>query len=612
MRMRSVLIGAAMLAALPCHAATLALVGGTLIDGWGGKPLSNSVILIEDERISAIGQVGTLDIPAHARRISTEGMSVLPGLWDMHVHLPGADSETHALTLFLANGVTGVRDMSTGIDALLRWRSATAEGTTPGPRVLGAGMLVDGLPHVYPAFMTFPVTTPAEARHAVDSLVRRGVDFIKAYEMLRADVFAALADQARARGIPLAGHLPLAVSADDAVRAFFAALADLLERMNTWSADFDARFFEATAAFAAGVQKSVAGIGAAADALGKLVEFVAPAEKNVSAFFAALADLLEKMDSWSASFDATLFETTAAFANGVNASVAPLKGAIESLGKFTDFVPPAQKGVSAFFVSVGALLTQMGALAGQYSAEFFAGTILFGQNIAKSVESIKAAFTQMAGLADLKGIASGVLTSFTSNLTALLDELERQVAPAAENIGAALVFGIADGIQAQIPYLVATLQNAAATMVGQALGAGKPERGEQAVWTAGHYNAAFLGAVGVAFVVWAPQLAALFTEDPNVAVHAVDCLRIVSTGFLLFAYGLVLTQAFNGAGDAWTPTWINLGCFWVWQIPLAWWLALERDLGPRGVYVAITVAFSTLAVVSAIVFRQGWWKTKAV
>ena len=156
------------------------------------------------------------------------------------------------------------------------------------------------------------------------------------------------------------------------------------------------------------------------------------------------------------------------------------------------------------------------------------------------------------------------------------------------------------------------LSNAAATMVGQALGAGKPERGEQAVWTAGHYNAAFLGAVGVAFVVWAPQLAALFTEDPNVAVHAVDCLRIVSTGFLLFAYGLVLTQAFNGAGDAWTPTWINLGCFWVWQIPLAWWLALERDLGPRGVYVAITVAFSTLAVVSAIVFRQGWWKTKAV
>jgi putative MATE family efflux protein len=156
------------------------------------------------------------------------------------------------------------------------------------------------------------------------------------------------------------------------------------------------------------------------------------------------------------------------------------------------------------------------------------------------------------------------------------------------------------------------LSNAAATMVGQALGAGKPERAEQAVWAAGRYNAAFLGVLGAAFLVWAPAVVTLFTADGVVGAHAVDCLRIISLGFLLFAYGLVLTQAFNGAGDTWTPTWINLGCFWVWQIPLAWWLAIGLDLGPKGVYIAITVAFSTLAVVSAFIFRLGWWKTRQV
>ncbi|MGE3888411.1 MAG: MATE family efflux transporter [Vicinamibacterales bacterium] len=154
------------------------------------------------------------------------------------------------------------------------------------------------------------------------------------------------------------------------------------------------------------------------------------------------------------------------------------------------------------------------------------------------------------------------------------------------------------------------LSNAAATMVGQALGAGKPERAEEAVWTAGRYNAVFLGLLGVPFFVWAAEIVSVFTTEAVVAAHAVDCLRIVSAGFLLFAYGLVLTQAFNGAGDTWTPTWINLGCFWVWQIPLAWWLALDRGLGPRGVYFAITIAFSTLAVISAIIFRQGWWKAR--
>ena len=156
------------------------------------------------------------------------------------------------------------------------------------------------------------------------------------------------------------------------------------------------------------------------------------------------------------------------------------------------------------------------------------------------------------------------------------------------------------------------LANAAATMVGQALGARDPDRAEHSVWTAGKYNAIILGLVSVMFVVLAPQIVAIYTADPRVAPYATSCLRIVSSGFVFFAYGLVFTQSFNGAGDTWTPTWINLGCFWVVQIPLAWLLAVRFEMGPQGVFIAMTVAFSLLAVVSGVIFRRGAWKTTQV
>ena len=156
------------------------------------------------------------------------------------------------------------------------------------------------------------------------------------------------------------------------------------------------------------------------------------------------------------------------------------------------------------------------------------------------------------------------------------------------------------------------LSNAAATMVGQALGAKNPDRAEASVWTAGKYNAIVLGLISVIFVVFAPQIVSIYTSDPRVAPYATSCLRIVSTGFVFFAYGLVFTQSFNGAGDTWTPTWINLGCFWVFQIPLAWWLAIRLEMGPNGVFIAMTVAFSLLAIVSGVIFRRGWWKTREV
>ena len=156
------------------------------------------------------------------------------------------------------------------------------------------------------------------------------------------------------------------------------------------------------------------------------------------------------------------------------------------------------------------------------------------------------------------------------------------------------------------------LANAAATMVGQALGAGKPERGEQAVWRAAFYNLVFLGAAGLVFIAFANPIANQFTDDPTVALIAAQCLRIISYGYVFYAYGMVLTNSFNGAGDTWTPTWLNLFCFWLWEIPLAWLLARHFNLGPQGVAWAVTIAFSTLAVASAVLFRHGRWKEKRV
>ena len=154
------------------------------------------------------------------------------------------------------------------------------------------------------------------------------------------------------------------------------------------------------------------------------------------------------------------------------------------------------------------------------------------------------------------------------------------------------------------------LSNAAATMVGQALGAGKPDRAERAVWRACMYNLVFLGIVGLAFVVLAGPIIRLFSSDPQVVRHGSAALRVIAAGFPLYAFGMVLTQSFNGAGDTWTPTWINLAVFWAFEIPLAW--LLSRTMGPLGAFLAITIAFCTLAVVSGLLFRRGKWKTKVV
>jgi putative MATE family efflux protein len=156
------------------------------------------------------------------------------------------------------------------------------------------------------------------------------------------------------------------------------------------------------------------------------------------------------------------------------------------------------------------------------------------------------------------------------------------------------------------------MSNAAATLVGQNLGAGKPERAERSVWIAGFYNMIFLGVIGLLFIVFAHPIVSFFTTLPEPLRWGVLCLRIVSCGFLFYAYGMVLTQSFNGAGDAWTPTWINLFCFWLFELPFAYIAAHELGWGPTGVFVAMTVSFSALAVVSGVIFRRGRWKLKQV
>ena len=188
--------------------------------------------------------------------------------------------------------------------------------------------------------------------------------------------------------------------------------------------------------------------------------------------------------------------------------------------------------------------------------------------------------------------------------------LVRIISTFGSNAVAGFTFGIRVILFALLPSW--GMSNAAATMVGQALGARDPDRAERAVWKAGFYNMVFLGIVGLLFIFFAPQIIWFYTDDPAVSQYGVACLRIVAYGFLFYAYGMVLTQSFNGAGDTRTPTIINLFVFWLWEIPLAYALSSVLGMGARGVFVAMTIAFSTLAVVSAIVFRLGRWKKRVV
>lgn len=156
------------------------------------------------------------------------------------------------------------------------------------------------------------------------------------------------------------------------------------------------------------------------------------------------------------------------------------------------------------------------------------------------------------------------------------------------------------------------LSGAAATMVGQNLGAHKPERAVKAVYITAFYNALYLGAVAVVLISFPNWIVGFFTSDPRISVIAVDCLRIVGYGNLVYAFGMVIVQAFNGAGDTVTPTLINIVGFWLFEVPLAWALAIRAHWEVRGVFAAIPIAEALITLLGLIMFVQGGWKRKRI
>ena len=180
--------------------------------------------------------------------------------------------------------------------------------------------------------------------------------------------------------------------------------------------------------------------------------------------------------------------------------------------------------------------------------------------------------------------------------------------------GASALAGYTIGIRIIIFILLPSwgLSNAAATLVGQNLGAGQPERAESSVWRTGLWNMVFLGSIGVVFFLFATPIVRIFTNDPAVAHIAANSLRIFSCGNVAYAFGMVMMQAFNGAGDTITPTVVNLFGFWILELPLAWWLAHRTPLKENGVFLSVVLAEIFMVVASMILFKQGRWKRQKI
>jgi putative MATE family efflux protein len=182
------------------------------------------------------------------------------------------------------------------------------------------------------------------------------------------------------------------------------------------------------------------------------------------------------------------------------------------------------------------------------------------------------------------------------------------------SFGSVAVAGYTIGIRIFIFAILPSwgLSGAAATMVGQNLGARKPERAARAVYLTALYNAAFLGTVALVFVLAPEALVRFFTSDRAVTHYSVDCLRIIGFGNLAYAFGMVMVQAFNGAGDTVTPTIINAIGFWLCEIPIAWVLAWPAGMEVRGVFAAIPIAHCVITILGVTMFLRGRWRTRRI
>ncbi len=211
----ALILPAALLADQPPAAPKpLAITGVTVIDTAGGPPRPNQTVLIRGDRIAAVGGPGDVTVPADADTLDAAGKFLIPGLWDMHVHIAGPDY----LKLFLAHGVTGVREMHAFFpEGILRIRQLVREGLMNGPRIVAAGALIDGPRTFWPGALK--ATTPGEGRAAVQRLQRMGADFVKVYDSLTPEVYWAIVTEAKAQGLPFAGHVPLAVPITEASAA---------------------------------------------------------------------------------------------------------------------------------------------------------------------------------------------------------------------------------------------------------------------------------------------------------------------------------------------------------------------------------------------------------
>jgi putative MATE family efflux protein len=180
--------------------------------------------------------------------------------------------------------------------------------------------------------------------------------------------------------------------------------------------------------------------------------------------------------------------------------------------------------------------------------------------------------------------------------------------------GAAAVAGYTVAIRIVVFFILPAwgLSNAAATLVGQNLGAGRPDRAALAVWRTAYYNMIFLGSLGLFFFVYATPVVRLFVNDPAVVSIAASALRTFSCGNLAYAYVMVMLQAFNGAGDTVTPTIVNFFGFWVLEIPLAWGLAVGLHMGAQGAFLSVVIAECAIAVTSIVLFRRGRWARRRI